>query len=54
VIILLVVFVLVVDDEELQLVDDEELHSYQVELNDLMYLMVVYDELIHEHIQVPK
>jgi len=47
--------VVVVVDEELQLVDEDEehLHSYRVELNELMYLMLVYDVLMHEHIQVP-
>jgi hypothetical protein len=51
----MVVSALVMQDEVLQLVDEEEeqLHSFQEDLNELMCLIVVYDELIHEHIQVP-
>jgi hypothetical protein len=51
----MVVSALVMQDEVLQLVDEEEeqLHSFQEDLNELMCLIVVYGELIHEHIQVP-
>ena len=42
-----------VDDGELQLVDDEEVHfhSYQI---DSSHLILVYDVLIHEHIREPR